>query len=57
MPVLNERDYLERAVQTVLQQEVHGPAELERPNSHAGSLTWTPGSASSTIPGRTSPSP
>ncbi|CAL4860020.1 hypothetical protein MMM2322_01695 [Microbacterium sp. MM2322] len=28
MPVLNERDYLERAVQTVLQQEVHGPAEL-----------------------------
>ena len=28
MPVLNERDYLERAVQTVLQQDVDGPAEL-----------------------------
>ncbi|MFI8631725.1 glycosyltransferase family 2 protein [Microbacterium sp. NPDC077663] len=28
MPVLNERDYLERAVQTVLLQDVDGPAEL-----------------------------
>lgn len=28
MPVLNERDYLERAVETVLQQDVDGPAEL-----------------------------
>lgn len=28
MPVLNERDYLERAVQTVLQQDVDGPAEV-----------------------------
>jgi len=28
MPVLNERDYLERAVQTVLAQEVDGPAEI-----------------------------
>lgn len=28
MPVLNERDYLERAVRTVLSQEVDGPSEL-----------------------------
>lgn len=28
MPVLNEHDYLERAVQTVLAQEVDGPREL-----------------------------
>ncbi|MCM3696285.1 glycosyltransferase family 2 protein [Microbacterium oleivorans] len=28
MPVLNEQEYLERAVQTVLQQDVDGPAEL-----------------------------
>ncbi len=28
MPVLNERDYLERAVQTVLAQRVDGPSEL-----------------------------
>lgn len=28
MPVLNERDYLERAVRTVLEQEIDGPAEL-----------------------------
>ncbi|WP_229663021.1 glycosyltransferase family 2 protein [Microbacterium album] len=28
MPVLNERDYLRRAVETVLRQEVDGPVEL-----------------------------
>src|SRR6185312_1369456 len=28
MPVLNEADYLDRAVQTVLAQEVDGPSEL-----------------------------
>lgn len=28
MPVLNERDYLEHAVRSVLQQELDGPAEL-----------------------------
>jgi GT2 family glycosyltransferase len=28
MPVLNERDYLRRAVETVLEQEVEGPAEI-----------------------------
>lgn len=28
MPVLNERDYLERAVQTVLSQEFDGPSEI-----------------------------
>ncbi|HEY9308975.1 MAG TPA: glycosyltransferase, partial [Microbacterium sp.] len=28
MPVLNERDYLRRAVETVLAQDVPGPSEL-----------------------------
>ena len=28
MPVLNERDYLERAVETVLAQDFEGPREL-----------------------------
>ena len=28
MPVLNERSYLRRAVETVLEQEVHGPVEV-----------------------------